>query len=269
MQTTLSGVANNGSAYDLYGAADAPVIVLIHGLGLCRHLWADYLAALSDKYRVLNYDLYGHGDSLPSPEKASLAVYSEQLAQLMDELAISQAAIIGFSIGGMINRRFAIDHPNKVTALVILNSPHERGSKAQQLVEERATNVAKQGVLSTMEAALVRWFTAEFHLSHPQVLQQVLNWRLLADPSSYAQAAWVLAAGVTELCQDRIAVDAPALVLSCENDTGSTPAMSHGIAAQIDHAEIQIIPKLQHLGLLEQPKLFTQTILAFLAKAKL
>ncbi len=258
----------NGTAYELIGKVDAPVVVLIHGLGLCRHLWAEYLPALSKRYRVLNYDLYGHGDSLPPPEKASLTVYSEQVAQLMDELEIATATIVGFSIGGMINRRFSLDHADKVSALAILNSPHDRGSDAQKQVEQRAATVADQGALATMDSALQRWFTAEFHASHPQVLRQVIDWRLLADPESYAQAAWVLAAGVTELIQDQLDINAPALVLTCENDTGSTPAMSRSISAQIPGSEVQIVPRLQHLGLLEDVPQFLQILLDFLAKVK-
>ena len=56
----------------------------------------------------------------------------------MTALSIPQAALVGFSLGGMINRHFAIDHHYSVSALVILNAPNERGPKAQRLVDERA-----------------------------------------------------------------------------------------------------------------------------------
>ena len=133
--------APDGTAFDLHGPDDAPAVVLIHGLGLCRHLWLPHLPVLSGRYRVVSYDLYGHGDSGPSPTTASLSVYADQIAGLLDHLGMDRAALVGFSIGGMINRRFALDHPVRLSSLVILNSPHDRGEDAQQQVEDRARTV--------------------------------------------------------------------------------------------------------------------------------
>ena len=263
-----SVTAPDGTAFDLHGPDDAPVIALIHGLGLCRHLWTPHLPALSKHYHVVNYDLYGHGDSAPAPSKASLKVYSDQLATLLDHLGIDQAAIVGFSIGGMINRRFALDHGHRVSALAILNSPHDRGMDGQRAVEERARTVHEQGALATMDAALARWFTPDFRAAHPEIMDKVREWRLLADSESYAQAAWVLAHGVRELIRPDPAVMAPSLVMTCQNDSGSTPAMAHAIAAEISGARTLIVPDLQHLGLIEAPDAFTAPVMDFLQTLK-
>jgi pimeloyl-ACP methyl ester carboxylesterase len=76
----------------------------------------------------------------------------------------------------------------------------------------------------------------------------------------------VLAAGVTELIRPVPPITHPTLVMTCENDTGSTPAMSHAIASEIAGAETIIVPGLQHLGLLERPELFTGPTKDFLAR---
>ncbi|MGD1925142.1 MAG: alpha/beta fold hydrolase [Paracoccaceae bacterium] len=258
--------APDGTAFELRGPEDAPVVVLIHGLGLCRHLWLPHIAALAKSHRVLWYDLYGHGDSAPPPREASLTVFSDQLAGLLDHAGIARASVVGFSIGGMINRRFALDHKDRLAALLILNSPHDRGEDAQEQVEDRARTVRAQGALSTMDAALARWFTPAFRDSHPQALQLVRDWRLKADPESYAQAAWVLANGVRELIAPDPHIDALALVMTCANDSGSTPSMSRAICTEISGAELLIIPDLQHLGLIEDPAAFTSPILSFLSR---
>lgn len=259
-------LAPNGTAFDVVGPENAPVIALIHGLGLCRHLWADHLGALSANHRVINYDLFGHGDSAPLPDTGSMRVYSDQLAALLDHLGVARAAIVGFSIGGMINRRFALDHADRVAALCVLSSPHDRGEKGQRLVEERAASVRERGALSTMDAALTRWFTPEYLASHPQTATLVREWRLKADAESYAQATWALAHGVRELINPDPPVVAPTLVMTGERDTGSTPAMSHAIAAEIADAETVIINHYQHLGLLEDPAAFTDPVLDFLQR---
>ena len=117
----------------------------------------------------------------------------------MEELGVSKTALIGFSIGGMINRRFAMDFPDSLTSLAILNSPHDRGEEAQAAVEARAKMVREEGGLSTLPAALERWFTAQYRQADSKGLELVRNWREQVDPESYAQAAWVLANGVREL----------------------------------------------------------------------
>lgn len=261
-------IAENGTAYDLIGPEGAPVITLIHGLGLCRKLWASHLGRLSQNYRVLNYDLYGHGESAPPPETASLTVYAKQLKELIDELGIDKVHLVGFSIGGMINRGFAIDYSDRLHSLAILNSPHERGDEAQVLVEERARKVIEEGPMATMDAALERWFTPSFRANHKDQTELVRQWRQDADAKSYPDACMVLAAGVKELIRPAIKINCPSLVMTCENDSGSTPAMSHAIADEIAGAETIIIPELQHLGLMENPEAYTQPILDFIGRTE-
>ncbi len=89
----------------------------------------------------------------------NLSVFADQIADLLDALAIDRVHLVGFSIGGMINRKFAESHPHRLHSLVIMNSPHIRDPDAQRAVESRALAVAGQGALATMEAALERWFS--------------------------------------------------------------------------------------------------------------
>ena len=247
----------NGSAYTLEGPISAPVVVLIHGLGLDHSIWKDIAKILSADFRVLNYDLYWHGSSRHPDQTPSLSVFSRQLAGLLDELEIRVAALVGFSLGGMINRRFAMDHPDRVTALGILNSPHEREQDQQRLVEERASQTASGGPAATIDTTLARWFTPGFLASHPEVVIDIKGRVLANDPTAYAGCRKVLATGVLELIRPEPAIALPALVMTCENDSGSTPKMTRGIAREIAGAVTVIVPALQHLGLIEQPELFS------------
>lgn len=260
----MTETSNNGSVYELSGPADAPVVVLVHGLGLNRHIWADYVARLRQRYRVLSYDLYGHGDSVSPPREASLTLFSEQLLGLLDELGIDGCSIVGFSLGGMINRRFAIDHPDRLRALVILNSPHERDTQAQALVEQRALDSAAGGPGATLDATIERWFTPAFITAHPDYIERVRGWVLANDLDDYAQCRRVLAFGVLELIRPRPPIEHPALVITCENDSGSTPSMSQAIAGEIHRAQVIIVPELQHMGLVENPSFFITAIAEFL-----
>jgi len=257
-------VSPDGTAYEMTGPDGASVIVLIHGLGLTRATWRGHVPALAKKYRVLTYDLCGHGETVLPEETPSLTVLSEQLRTLLDALGIAQAALVGFSLGGMINRRFAMDHPERTSALVIQNSPHERSPEAQVLVEQRARDTGAGGPAATIEETLKRWFTPEYLEQNADTVNWVRETVLANDPDNYTDHRYVLAAGVTELIRPEPPIQHPTLVMTCENDTGSTPAMSHAIASEIEGAETIIVPDLQHLGLLEQPVLFTDPVLEFL-----
>jgi len=257
----------SGTAYDSAGPEGAPCIVLIHGIGLDRRLWDEWIPPLADRYRVLRYDLPGHGESPPSPHPVSLAGLSDQLRELMDEVQAAQAILVGFSLGGMINRRFAMDQPDRVAGLVVLNSPHERSPAEQQAVEERVARTNEGGPEATMDATLQRWFTSPFLASNPETVGHVRNGVLSTDPKSYAECRVVLAKGVKDLIRPTPPIAAPTLVMTCENDSGSTPAMSHGIAAEIGSAETIIVPRLQHMGLVEEPGTFITPIVRFLDAA--
>ncbi len=254
----------DGTAYEFSGSTDAPVVILIHGLGLCRRMWDGLVPTLAQRYRVLAYDLYGHGDSVPLPTNASLGSYADQIANLMKALGIETAAIIGFSIGGMINRRFALDHVAHASSLVILNSPHDRGRAGQELVEKRAIRAREEGPMATLGAALERWFTPEFRAARPDAIHEVRNWRGGVDPKSYTRAASILARGVPELIAPDPPIACPVLVMTCENDSGSTPAMSVAISHECSDARLVVVPDLRHLGLMERPDVFVVEILDFL-----
>ncbi len=257
-------ISRNGTAYQLSGPDNAPVVTLIHGIGLNRHVWRDYESILSKNYRVLNYDLCGHGESTPACVKLSLTVFANQLRELLDELNIERCALVGFSMGGMINRRFAMDCPGRVSALIILNSPHERSPEAQKLVEQRLAQTADGGPAATLQTSLERWFTPEFLVTQTDVINEVTQWILSNDPDTYTQSRHVLATGVVELIRPQPPIAQPTLVITCENDSGSTPAMTRAIAKEIKNAKTIIIPHLQHLGMMEQPALFIEPIVDFL-----
>lgn len=260
----MAATAGNGTVYDLSGPEEAPVVVLIHGLGLNRQVWQWHVPVLSARYRVLSYDLFGHGESAPPPATPSLTLFSTQLTELFDHLGIEAGAIVGFSLGGMINRRFALDHPQRTWALAILNSPHERSEEAQRAIEARAAKAAEGGSEATIDAAIERWFTPEFRAARPETIAMVRQWRMSNDPVSYPQSCAVLAKGVTELILPQPPIKLPTLVMTAENDSGSTPAMTHAIAAEIEGAQTIVVPGLRHMALTEAPALFTEPLLQFL-----
>ena len=255
-----------GTAFDLIGEPCKPVVVLIHGLGINRQMWRDHIAELTQHFRVLSYDLLGHGESEIPGLQPTLQAFAAQLKNLLDQLQIKRCAIAGFSLGGMINRRFAMDYPEYVNALIILNSPHHRSTAEQKIINQRVADTVQGGPSATIETSLARWFTEEFRTLHADIVAEVRSWILSNDPIFYSQCREVLATGVAELIRPQPPLSVPALVITCENDIGSTPTMSCKIAGEISDSRLFIIPELQHLGLMEYPAIFCKPIIEFLSE---
>lgn len=263
----MTALTPRGTAFESFGSGSR-VIALVHGLGLNRHSWQWQVPALAATHRVITYDLHGHGDSSVPPRTPSLGVFSEQLAELLDHLGIDRASVFGFSLGGMIARRFAMDHGDRLQALGILHSAHARDKAAHDAIQARVVQAAKDGPAATVEAALERWFTEGFRLSHPEMMDEVRRWILANRKEVYAPIYQVLVDGVTELVAPRPPITAPTLVMTGEEDYGNSPAMSRAIAAEITGSELVILPGLRHMALAEAPELFNARLSGFLAQVQ-
>ena len=202
------------------------------------------------------------------PTTPSLTVFSEQLVELLDHLGIAQASVFGFSLGGMIARRFAMDHADRLETLGILHSAHARDQAAHHAIQARVVQAARDGPAATVEAALPRWFTDGFRLSHPQMMDEVRRWILANRKDVYAPIYQVLVDGVTELVAPSPPIAAPTLVMTGEEDYGNSPAMSRAIAAEIPGSELVILPGLRHMAPAEAPELFNARLLAFLSRVQ-
>jgi pimeloyl-ACP methyl ester carboxylesterase len=105
------------------GPRDAAVILCLHGTFSSLHTWDGWVAELTDDYRVVRPDLPGHGLTGPHPEdEYTMAAYVDFLARFLDELDIADCVVAGNSRGGEIAWQFALDHPDRVPALVLVDS---------------------------------------------------------------------------------------------------------------------------------------------------
>lgn len=259
----MSNITPSGTAYQIAGDGNRN-IVLIHGLGLNMHSWQWQIPVLSQKYRIVTYDLFGHGSSCDPPKAPSLKLFADQLVDLLDHLNIKNTSVFGFSLGGMIARRFTMDYSNRVDLLGILHSAHQRNQVAQNEIQSRVLQVRQDGPAATVEAALKRWFTDDFRNSQPQLLDLIRQWILANRKDVYAQIYQVLVDGVTELIEPKPPIVKSTLVMTGEDDYGNSPEMSRAIAAEIKGAELIILPKLRHMAIVEASDLCNNKICDFL-----
>ena len=259
--TTFAPVGTN---FTLNVPKTAPVVVLIHGLGLNKDCWQWMIPDLTDSYRVLSYDLHGHGESNDPVTEPNLSLFSKQLKDLLDFCKIQKAVIIGFSLGGMVARRFAQDAPQKSQGMVILNSPHKRSNAAQAAILKRVDQARTMGPQSTVEAALERWFTDPFRKANPNLMNKIRQWVMANRKEVYHTIYKVLATGIDEIVKPNPALICPSLVITGDQDFGNGPEMAFAIAAEIPGAKALVLPALRHLALAESPKAVNKPIRDFL-----
>ena len=256
-----------GTTFEMTGLKNAPVVILVHGLGLSRHAWQWQVPALSERYGVVTYDLYGHGVSPEPPETPSLSLFSRQLAEVLNHLGADKAAVLGFSLGGMIARRFAQDFPRRLWALGVLHSAHTRSKTQHDAIQSRVHQARVEGPQATVEAALVRWFTDDFREHNPATMQLISSWLLANRKDLYAAIYQVLVDGVAEVVAPASPIAVPTLVLTGDEDYGNSPAMSEAIAAEIPRSRLVIMPGLRHMAMAEAPERFNAELIAFLQHA--
>jgi len=258
--------AKDGTSCRLYdsGKTGMPVL-LIHGLGLNQDMWAAQIDALAEYGPVITYDLYGHGASPPPPETPSLSLFADQAIKVADEFGYPRIIVAGFSLGGMIARRIAMDAPQILSGLAVLHSPHQRTINEHNAIQQRVYQAEEHGPQATVDAAIERWFSEDFRAKAPAVMDQVKNWVMANDRAIYPPIYQVLVDGVDELISPTPPIAMPTLVMTGDEDFGNHPAMSAAIAGEIKGAELVVLKGLRHMAMMEAPEIFNDHLIRFIA----
>ena len=238
-------------------------VLLIHGVGADLESWDGVLSHLSLNRRYIRYDQRGHGKSRRTPGPYTLSDLSHDAVALLDHLNIDKAAVIGFSLGGLVAQAIALDHPDRVRCLTLVSTVAGRTPEEQKRVSERAETLAREGAVKHLANAVDRWFTPEFVAGHPEILEARRQKSMQNDPECYVAAYRVLAG--TDLGDQLHRIAIPTLVMTGENDVGSNPRMSGNIHNRIAGSELHILPRLKHSVLLEAPDQIGGLIEPFLA----
>ena len=238
-----------------------PWVTLIHGIGADHKNWNAVARILSPHFKVLSADLRGHGSS-SRITKCSIDDFVSDLAELLNELKIEKTHLVGFSLGGLIAQKYAIGRPSKLSRLVLISTVAERAPEERERVRKRADQIDREGIASVVAAAEDRWFTAGFKAANPDRVADRLRQLIANDHRSYAAGYRVFAEADEGLQFNRI--DVPTLIITGENDSGSSPRMARLLRDNITGSELHILPELRHSVLVEAPETIAALLLDFL-----
>ncbi|MFL1389602.1 alpha/beta fold hydrolase [Pseudomonas tritici] len=239
-------------------------VVLIHGVGLNKEMWGGQVVGLATHYRVITYDMLGHGASPRPATGTPLLGYADQLLELLDHLQLPQATVIGFSMGGLVARAFALHYPDRLKSLVVLNSVFNRSPEQRAGVIERTAQAAEHGPDANAEAALSRWFSREYQAANPAQIAALRQTLAGNDPQGYLTTYELFATQDMYRADDLKGLRAPTLVATGELDPGSTPEMARQLADRIPGATVAVLAEQRHMMPVESPRLVNQLLLGFL-----
>lgn len=240
-------------------------LVLVHGLGDDHRAWRRTLPDLMLRHRVILYDLRGHGETSLGDPDGSLRQLGEDLIALLDGLGVEQPAIAGFSLGGTIAMRAAIDHPDRVGRLALVATSSRVGRGAADWYRERVAMVERND--PKLRETLDR-DTADVYAQAPSELEEglLIRRQSTADPRGYANACTAMAAlNPSPLDPELAKIDAPTLIVASTLDQHCPPKAAEIIAAGIVGGRLEIFTGAGHAVPVEKPRELAAAINSFLA----
>ncbi len=242
--------------YNIEGKGDP--VVFIHGLGLDRGIWDDQVAAISDSYKTLVYDLRGHGESDAPETGYSYKHYSDDLGALISECVSLPVHLVGLSMGGAIAFKYAREHPEDARSLTLVGT-HICGYTAF----ENWPNLYKVSRSEGVDAARKMW--KDFRL-FASVKSNKNRWRKLGNiVDRFSCAPW-LDPNPRYKDDDDFAnagqVSVPSLIVSGTLDPDFRPISEH-LALKMPDARFESF-NCGHLVNFELPDEFNEALGAFL-----
>jgi len=247
--------------YRLEGAAGRPVVALSHSLGLDHTMWDPQMAALTARFRVLRYDLRGHGGSGATPGDYTVEQLGRDALALLDRLGLDRVAWCGVSLGGMIGQWLAAHAGERLSSLVLANTSPRIADPAG--MEARRRTVLDGGTRAIVDTAMARFFGDALVAANPPRIASARETLLATDPIGYAGCCAALRDFDGTALLPRIA--ARTLVVSGDADV-SMPWEAHGavLAAAMPDATVVRLAT-AHVSNLVLPRTFTRTLLEFLS----
>jgi 3-oxoadipate enol-lactonase len=247
-------------AYRIDGAADMPVLVMSNSIGTTLHMWDRQIPELSKHFRVLRYDLRGHGASSIPAGAYSLDRLGRDVTELLDALGIERVHFLGLSLGGIIGQWLGIHAPDRIDRLILSNTASYLGPASQ--FDERIDSVLQaQDMLAIAEMFLANWFPARMLETRDPVVEEFRT--MLLAMSREGLAGSYAAVRDADLRRTIALINRPTLVIGGRDDTVTLASHSESIAATVPGSKLVILPAV-HLSNIERPEEFMAAVLEFL-----
>jgi 3-oxoadipate enol-lactonase len=262
-------IACNGIClyYELRGPEGAPVLVLNNGILMnASSSWALQTDAFAARYRVLQYDCRGQGQSDHPDEPYSMAQHAADLDALMEALGIARAHVLGMSYGGEVAQAFALEYPGRVASLILADTVGRVGDELR-LIVEGWKKAALTGNPDLFFLVTVAWnFSPGFIAARAAILQAArAEYR---DLDLQAVARLCDAFLDVDFTERLPAITAPTCVIVGQHDQLQGADYSQALHRAIRGSELRVLPGAGHTVCMESPGAFNQAVLEFLSSVR-
>jgi 3-oxoadipate enol-lactonase len=256
----LATVKGNPLSYDDVGAGTP--IVFLHAFPLDRSMWAPQVGALVRQARCIAPDLRGFGGSAPAPPN-SVDGYADDVAALLDTLAIAPAVVVGLSMGGYIAFAFWRRHRPKVRALVLADTRAGADSDEAREKRRRLIEVARgRGSRAVAELQIDSIVGATTRQRRPDIVETVRAMMGAAPVEGIVGALEAMMAR-PDSTPTLATIDVPTLVLVGDEDTLTPPREAESMHAQIRGSRLETVSRAGHICNLERPAAFNHVLSEF------
>lgn len=245
------------------GPKEGRVVMFANSLGTDLRVWDALVARLPEGLRLVRYDKRGHGLSDETPAPYTMDTLVSDAEAICDALDLTDITFVGLSIGGLIGQGLAVKRPERVKALVLMDTAAKIGSA--QMWNDRIAALRAGGIASLKDAVLERWFAPAFFAGHAEEL--TLWGHMLTRTPLEGYIGCCAAIAGADFTAQTAAFTLPVLAMVGEAD-GATPPELVQQTADLCGAEFKIIAQAGHLPCVEQPQAVADLLTAFLERTQ-
>jgi len=261
----LTITANNQTvSYIDEGSINAPTIIFIHGFPLNKLMWEKQIEILKKNYRVITYDIRGHGNSDDGDGDFSIELFVTDLLSLMDTLKIDKTILCGFSMGGYIALNAIENYPERFNALILCDTNcTEDKPEAKENRMKAIESIKEKGLEQYAEESLKKLFAPVSISKHTEKIAIVREMIMKTSEQSLFKTLHALAER-KETCTKLHGLKVPVLILVGKEDSITPPDVALSMHEKIKGSIIHIIDHAGHLSNLENSKEFNNQLASFL-----
>ena len=257
-------INNLSVSYNDHGPDDAPVIIFIHGFPLNKSMWNIQVEALKENYRVIAYDIRGHGNSDPGIDEFFIELFVLDLLRLMEKLKIEKSMLCGLSLGGYIALNAVLKYPDRFDGLIlndtqcIADTPEIKENRCIAII-----NIKEKGVEQYADESVKKLFASESFTKKKNVITEVKDMIISTTKQSLCNTLHALAER-KETCDQLPEINIPVLIMVGKEDKITPIAAAQQMHEKILNSKLEIIQQAGHLSNLENPTAFNTHLVKFL-----
>jgi 3-oxoadipate enol-lactonase len=256
-------INNTEINYSDYGNAEQQTIVFIHGYPMDQTMWEQQVAFLSNRYRLIVYDIRGFGRSKSGIEKYSMSLFADDLSALLKQLGISEVVICGFSMGGYIALNAISRYPELFSGIILHDTQCNADTDEAREQRMQSIDFLRRNGNKGYAGPFIKKLISEVSQDNKKLVSYLEEKINGYGPEQLINILLALAER-SETCSKLKEIHVPALIIMGDEDAIISRDKAEFLHLQIKDSQLKFIPGAGHLSNMEKPDLFNSYIKHFM-----